>query len=194
MSRLTFLSEFLKAPDALGSVTPSSPMLARRVVDVADLAPGQVCVELGAGTGPITDAIVRRHPDVDLVAFEPNGRLARLLRERLPSVDVHAEPAGRDLPQVLAARGHARADRVVSGLPWTMWDDALQDDVLTGITGALAPDGRFLTYTYVTSQASSAGRRFRAKLARHFGRVWMTRPVWANVPPAVVLVGDHPRR
>lgn len=194
MARLTFLREFLLRPTSLGSVTPSSPALASRVVDLADLGPGNIVVELGAGTGPITEVLVRRHPDAQLLAFEPNPSLAKVFRQRLPGVALREARAGADLGTVVQRWAGRPADVVVSGLPWTMWEEELQRQVLAGIVGALGPRGRFLTYTYVSSHAGPAGARFRRVLGEHFDLVWSSQVVWSNLPPAVILVGDRPRR
>ncbi len=192
MARVQFLLEFLLAPDTLGSVTPSSRALSDAVVAAAEVFPGHRVVELGGGTGPVTDALTRRHPDADLVVFEPVPTLAKVLQHRLPQIDVRVEPAGADLAQRVASGDGRPVDRVVSGLPWTMWPAPQQAAVLDGIVRALAPTGRFVTYTYLSSVLSPAGFRFRRLVESRFARVGMTPVVWSNLPPAVVLVADGP--
>lgn len=193
MTTWTFLRQFLKNPTRLGSVIPSSQALARKVVEVADISDEHVVIELGAGTGPVTRTLLEHHPDLALVAFEPTRELSKVLVREVPGVDLCSAYADRDLRQHLVQRGWTRADRIVSGLPWTMWEPELQDEVLRGVVDALDEGGRFLTYTYVSSQARPAGRRFRRRLGRYFGKVWHTPVVWANVPPALMLVAEQPR-
>lgn len=54
-------------------------------------------VEVGAGTGKMTDRLVERGVDLDVV--EPDGRMLDLVRERHPSVRTHvAGAAGLPLP------------------------------------------------------------------------------------------------
>jgi len=190
----TFLREFVRKPANLGSIVPSSPVLADKVVEAADIPRGGRVVELGAGTGPITEALLRRHPHLDLLALEPTPSLAASLRRRFPELDLREERADRHLRALVAQSGPGEVDRVVSGLPWTLWPRELQVEVLRGVVDVLAEDGRFLTYTYLVSQARPAGRAFRALLAEAFETVWHTEVVWRNVPPAVVLVADRPRR
>ena len=60
--RLKFLQGFLKRPQQVGSVIPSSRYLERRVVDRAGVKDSHMVVELGPGTGGTTRAILRALP------------------------------------------------------------------------------------------------------------------------------------
>ncbi len=51
---IQFLQAFLKNPGTVGSITPSSPELARRMVSGIKPAENNVVLELGVGTGAIT--------------------------------------------------------------------------------------------------------------------------------------------
>ncbi|MCA9573131.1 MAG: hypothetical protein KC656_35085, partial [Myxococcales bacterium] len=126
--------------------------------------------------------------------LEPAPHLATLLRRKVPGATVLERRADRTLPDVVAGWGHPQVDRVVSGLPWTMWPEAVQAEVLSGITACLAPDGRFVTYSYLNAQFSPAGSRFRDTLEQWFDHVWRSPVEWRNVPPAMVVVGEGPRR
>ncbi len=59
---LRFLSTFLRRPRVTGSVLPSSRHLARALVGELDLRSGELVVEFGPGTGPMTAAIQSRLP------------------------------------------------------------------------------------------------------------------------------------
>lgn len=188
-----FFREFAKNPTSLGAVAPSSPALARSVVDAASIAPGHVVVELGAGTGPFTAEILKRHAhDVHFLAFEPSAELAQRLRERFPDLRLE-ERFAQDLPLVLDAWGHPTVDRVVSGLPWAIFPDELQDAILAAACDRLAEDGVFVTFQYVHSQVMPQARKFLDRLNRHFGDVSRTNITWRNVPPAFVFVCKEPR-
>ena len=192
MSVATFLREFVKDPVQLGAVAPSGRVLARLMVESADLKPGQVVVELGAGTGPMTEAILQARPDGPFVALEPNPELAAILRARFPGVRID-ERYAQELRAILAEMGEDHADRVVSSLPWAIWPEALQNEVFDAILDVLAPDGRMVTFGYVHAQPLPAARRLRAALAARFHDVSTTRVAWRNVPPALVYVCDRPR-
>ncbi len=192
MSALTFLGQFLRDPVQLGAVAPSSPDLARLMVDAADIGPDDRVVELGAGTGPMTQALVAQRPDGPLVSLEPNAALAQGLRLRCPTVDVE-ERCAQDLPEILEARSWDRCERVVSSLPWAIWPQSLQDEVFAAILGVLAPQGRMVTFSYLHAQPLPAARRLRAALEQRFATVGRTRVAWRNLPPAFVFRCEGPR-
>lgn len=186
MSALTFLREFVRDPVQLGAVAPSGDALARRMVEEAELGPGQVVVELGAGTGPMTAEILRVRPEGPFVALEPNPVLADLLGHRFPGVRVDRRRA-QELRVVLDEEGWRAADRVVSSLPFAIWPESLQRDVFRAIVEVMAPGARFVTFGYAHAQLLPAARRLRALLHDHFGDVATTPIVWRNVPPALVF-------
>jgi phospholipid N-methyltransferase len=78
-------------------------------------------------------------------------------------------------------------DAIVSGLPWSIFEDGLQDDLLNAVHDALRPGGVFATYLYLQSLALPSGIRFRAKLRNRFSRAGVTGVVWNNLPPARVV-------
>ena len=55
-----FLRSWLERPLVTGAVTPSSKALARTMASYVDPRVRGPVVELGPGTGPVTDALVRR--------------------------------------------------------------------------------------------------------------------------------------
>jgi phosphatidylethanolamine/phosphatidyl-N-methylethanolamine N-methyltransferase len=191
MSVFTFLREFAKDPVQLGAVAPSGPELARLMVESAELGAGQVVVELGAGTGPMTAEIVRQRPDGPLVVLEPNASLAALLRQRFPGLRIEERQA-QDLRAILTEMGQERADRVISSLPWAIWTEELQAAVFSAILDVLAPDGRMVTFAYVHALALPAAKRLREALEARFGEVRTTRTAWRNLPPALVYVCSEP--
>lgn len=191
MSLWTFVREFARDPVQLGALAPSGSDLARLMIESADLRPEHVVVELGAGTGPMTAEILRQRPDGPLAVLEPNPALAAVLRERFPGIRLEERQA-QDLREILAGMGHAKADRVVSSLPWAIWTEELQAEVFGAILDVLAPDGRMVTFAYVHALALPAAKRLRRALEARFRDVRTTRTAWRNLPPALVYVCSRP--
>ena len=80
-----FLRSWLDNPLSAGAITPSSPALARAMAAAVDPErPGPV-VELGPGTGPVTEALLERGIAEDrLILVEFDADFCTLLRARFP--------------------------------------------------------------------------------------------------------------
>ena len=189
----TFMAAILRRPKELGAIAPSSKALARRAAVQVPTAGSPVVVELGPGGGVITDEIFSRLPRSGrLIAVEASAEMVRHLRETRPWLHViHGD--ARQLGKYLRDEGLDRADTIISTLPWTVLGDEAQVDLLRQITRALAPDGTFCTVLTVTAWWLPIARRFRQRLGAAFGEVETRRPVWGNVPPAVLYVCSRPR-
>lgn len=111
------LGQFLGSPAVIRAVAPSSRALAEVATSPLPGRGDPAVVELGAGTGTITDVVQHRLGGRGWhIAVELNARLARLLRERHPAVDVQHAGA-EELPGIMDDRG-LTADVVISALPW----------------------------------------------------------------------------
>jgi phosphatidylethanolamine/phosphatidyl-N-methylethanolamine N-methyltransferase len=141
-----FLGKFLRQGTAIASLAPSSPWLSRTTVRNVDWDAANVIVELGAGTGPITRVIAERaRSDCRVVVVERDADFARLLRERFAlkaNFDV-IEGDVRELHAMLADRGIAQADYLISGLPVPSFPKDLQRDLIRVVRAVLAPSGTF---------------------------------------------------
>src|ERR1043165_8184984 len=89
-----FIGSWIKKPLAVGAVTPSSKPLARTMAQYVDPNASGPVIELGPGTGPITEALVEQGVDpARLVLVEFNPAFCELLRRRFPEATVvQADP------------------------------------------------------------------------------------------------------
>jgi phospholipid N-methyltransferase len=180
------LRAYVSDPRAIGAVAPSSRWLAARMVEGLRLRSAACVVEVGAGTGSFTAAILRAmRPGARLIVVELNRELARRLRSRFHRAEVIQASVER-LPRLLAARKLCAADAVVSSLPWSSFPRPLQERLLRAIVTSMRPGARFSTYAYVLASWMPSARRFRRLLGRSFRRVRRTPVVLRNIPPAFV--------
>ena len=96
------------------------PALAEQIVDEAKLVPGELVVEVGAGTGALTLALARRQ--VRVLAAEPDPVWAHRLRERV-AANRAVRVLGRDF---LALDLPREPFRVVGSLPFGRTTDILR--------------------------------------------------------------------
>ncbi len=184
-----FIGQFIEEPRVIGAVAPSSSRMARLMLEGLDLANASAVLEYGPGTGAFTVEILRRlGPRTRFVAIEVNPRMAAMMRHRFPHVRL-LEESVENARSICDGEGIASADVIVSGLPWTMFDEALQRRILDGVKAVLRPGGVFVTFAYTFTAMMPAGRRFVRLMREYFPRVERSRIEWRNIPPAAVLRG-----
>ena len=175
-----FIRSWLEKPLSTGAVTPSGRVLARTMARyVEPEVPGPV-VELGPGTGPVTEALVDHGVDpARLVLVEFNPMFCQLLRVRFPTATViQADAYG--LRRALASALRQPAAAMVSGLP--MFTKPLRTRVrlLRDALSLMQPGAPFVQFTYAA--VSPMPRAYSGARAQASARIWF------NLPPARVWV------
>ena len=182
----TLLAQFLKKPMTTGAVCASSQELAKMLVAGIGLDRSSYVAELGPGTGAVTGTILRSMPEKSrFFAVELNADVISAFHEKFPEVTVYNESAA-NLPELLGRENITALDAVISGLPWAIFPEQLQDDILSAILKSLHPGGYFTTFAYVQGVLLPSGKRFRNRLSRIFSNVEKSPVVWKNFPPAFV--------
>ena len=86
---MQFIRSWIEKPLSIGAVTPSGKALARTMARYVDPNASGPVIELGPGTGPVTEALVEHGVDpARLVLVEFNPTFCRLLRTRYPEATV----------------------------------------------------------------------------------------------------------
>jgi phosphatidylethanolamine/phosphatidyl-N-methylethanolamine N-methyltransferase len=142
-----FFQRWLANPLQMGSIVPSSPALCRRVVAQTRRAESEAVIELGAGTGVISHALLEAGlPPERLFVLEIVPDMAAHLRRVLPGVNV-IEGDARALPELIPAQWHNRIGTVICGIPLVLLPVAEQRRFIDAIE-AVAPGRGFLHYSY----------------------------------------------
>ncbi len=172
-----FLKRWLANPLQMGSVVPSSPALCRRVAAQIRLGPGERVLELGAGTGVVSRALLDSGLAASrLTVVEIVPSMAEHLRAMLPGVDV-IEGDARALATLIPPAQHGRIGTVICGVPLVLLRLQEQRRFIDAIE-AVAPGRGFLHYSYcATSPLPWRKHGLSAK-----------REAWTplNIPPASV--------
>lgn len=181
-----FFRSFLRNPLTVGAIAPSSRRLAEAMIPSADLANATTVVELGAGTGVITQALRQRiGPRTSLVALELDLDLSIRLQRRFVDIRVVGDSA-ENLRRHLDLLGQRHAEAIVSALPWSNMSDSMQNRILDAVLASLKPGGVFSAMAYLHASGFASSRKFRQKLKGRFGHVAESPVVWLNMPPAFV--------
>lgn len=173
-----FFRQWLRSPKSMGSVIPSSKALARAVTDQIVWEPGQTIVELGAGTGAISQGLLDSGlPPEAMMMVELDRPLFEYLRDRFPAVRVINGDATR-LVDILRQQGVEQVSTVISGLPMVNMPIEFQRSIVEQSFAALRPEGCLLQYSYSPVTPIRAKQlEVEAKLVRFVIR---------NLPPATV--------
>jgi phospholipid N-methyltransferase len=145
--RLVFIQEFLKHPLRIGSIVPSSRYVERRIVTVAGIASANVVVELGAGTGGITRAILRAMPqNAKLLCIEINPRFHSLLKNIEDDRLIAHLGSAHELEEILFSYDLDAPNVVISGIPFSTMRRSTGTQILNAISSQLTLNGRFIAY------------------------------------------------
>ena len=175
-----FLRSWIEKPLHMGAVMPSGRVLARTMAQYVDIKSTGPVVELGPGTGAITNALIEHGVDQKrLVLVEYNPGFCALLRDRYPLAKVvqgDAYALRDSLWDVLSAPASA----VVSGLPLVTKPMLTRLKLIRDAFLALAPGAPFVQFTY--SVAPPIPKSLPGVSTEASERIWM------NLPPARVWV------
>lgn len=171
-----FFRLWFRSPLKIASWHPSSPALARAFARHVDPAAQDPILELGAGTGPITEALLATGlPPEKLVVVEKMPELCTVLRRRFPGVTV-LEGDVVEIGAMLDAAGITRLSTVVSSLPIIWFTLDQQRQIVDAAFARLGSRGQFVQ---MTNQLLSPLPRRKLGLR---GR--LVDFVWRNLPPS----------
>jgi len=177
---MRFIRSWIEKPLSTGAVMPSSKALARTMARYVDPQSSGPVIELGPGTGPVTEALVQHGIDpARLVLVEFNPSFCRLLRTRYPAATVVQGDAYR-LRRLLETLVREPAAAVVSGLPLVTKPLRTRLRLIADAMGLLGPGAPFVQFTYaMVPPIPKALSGIKAEASEL---------IWMNLPPARVWV------
>jgi len=177
---MQFIRSWIEKPLSTGAVMPSSKALARTMVRYVDPQTSGPVIELGPGTGPVTEALVQHGIDPKrLILVEFNPDFCRLLRTRYPAATVVQGDAYR-LRRLLETLVREPAAAVVSGLPLVTKPLRTRLRLISDAMSLLGPGAPFVQFTYaMVPPIPKALTGIKAEASEL---------IWMNLPPARVWV------
>ncbi len=194
---LAFSKALLRTPFSMGMICPSSPFLTRKLAsqipsaiilklqiqqqktvnnDKENQEEQGYIVELGAGTGAVTKAILNRGvPPARLLVFEKNQTMAALLMQRFPGIRIIQDDAA-NMKDYLPKNAYIAS--IISSLPFVSLPKNVSENIICAIQNVLGKN-LLIQYTYALNQ--------RTLLEEKGFHVSKKQRVWLNLPPADVL-------
>lgn len=146
--RLADILSFLRSWGTTGAVAPSGRALARRMASLVDPRGSLPVLELGPGTGVVTEALIERGIAPErIVAIEFNPDFCQILKQRFPEVRVVRGDA-YDLSKTLAGVHGGQFAAVVSSLPLLLRPPPERRELVLSALRRLAPGGSLIQFSY----------------------------------------------
>ena len=185
-----FLRRWLRRPFAVGAVVPSGRLLAeamaRATLHALEGRTGHV-IELGAGTGEVTKALLSAGiPPARLAVVERDPELAAFLRRRFTGPQI-IEGDASHIPQLLEQHGIGEVSAVVSSLPLLTMPTEIVNGIVGGAFDALPGGGAMIQFTYGPRPPIPRALRQALQMV-----CTPSHRIWRNVPPAVVWTFRKP--
>jgi len=179
-----FFRTWATSPLKLGAFSPTSRTLAELMVRHAAPDPAGYTLELGPGTGVVTQALIDFGvPPEKIVSVEYDKGFYHHLRERLPKVNFIRGDA-LNLDKTLGEFGGIRFSAAISGLPLLNIPKPKRAPYLESVLDRLVPGGIVaqLSYSLTPPQEAIPGRLAVDKSK------WVTR----NLPPGRAWIYTRP--
>ena len=172
-----FLRGFLKHPVMVGSIIPSSRILIERMLKPVKWEKTKLFVEYGPGVGTFTRPVLdKMSDDATLIAIDTNPDFIKFLSKSIDDPRLVAVTgSAADVEKIIRDHGFAKADYVLSGLPFSTLPPGIGEDIAKATSKVIRPGGAFLVYQF-SPKVFELIEPWFDRVDRGFE--------WINVPPA----------
>jgi phosphatidylethanolamine/phosphatidyl-N-methylethanolamine N-methyltransferase len=178
-----FIRQWVENPRLIGAVSPSGPALAKAMASYVDLKKEGPIIELGPGTGPVTQALLARGIAPErLVLVEYEQGFCHLLAERYPGVQI-VQGDAYSLKNTLNNKLAAQPVTIVSSLPLLVRPERDRVELLHQAFELMGADGLFIQFTYGLTKSPMPMHAHSINGA-YVGKG--SAPILLNIPPARV--------
>ena len=145
---IRFLRQWFDNPLKTGAVAPSSPALAQRMASYIDPSSSGKVLELGPGTGVVTQAVIERGIEPSrILAVEYSNQFVDMLNDRFAGAQV-VQGDAYDFEAIHQDHIHEPLSAVVSGLPLFTKPKEMRTRLINMCLDALAPGAPFIQFSY----------------------------------------------
>ncbi|MEZ5427225.1 MAG: hypothetical protein R2747_13225 [Pyrinomonadaceae bacterium] len=182
-----FLQAFLKNPLNVGAIAPSSPQLARKMLEGIEPGKDSIILELGVGTGAITKFVGDLIPDEDCyLGLELDEILAESMKKNFPQLNIICGNAC-EVSRIHDESGLGKVGYIISCLPFVSLPKAITEKILAEVDRFMEQGCLFRTFQYAHGYYFPAAIKLREHMRNRYGVSQKSPLVLKNVPPAYTL-------
>ena len=172
----------MRSPLKVGALMPSSRWLAHCMARQLDLEKPGMVIELGAGTGAVTHALLEVVPPERLIIIERDPNLCAILSSQFPDLNIICADAA-ELDEVIEKHKIKRLNAIVSSLPLLGMPKAVRTAITEQMAMAVEHHGIIIQFTYGPRSPIN-----RDAMRHHHITGKRMKTIIANIPPAHVWV------
>ncbi len=184
---IEFLQAFLKNPLKVGSIAPSSPELAQKMIDEIRPDEENVVLELGVGTGAITKFLQEVVPNREsYVGIELDKDLVRLLRRNFPALKIVRGNAC-ETHKLYQKIGFGKVSYIICCLPFVSLPNEVGERILSETDKFMEQGCVFRTFQYAHGYYFPSAIKLREHMRDRYGKAKRSPLIVKNMPPAYTL-------
>ena len=181
------LQAFLKNPGKVGSITPSSPELAAKMLQGVRPDADNIVLELGVGTGAITKYLEQIIPDRNsYLGIELDSELVENLQAGHPNLNVVCANA-MDAYEIHRKSGLGKVRYLVCCLPFVSLPKEVTERVLSEVEKFMHEGCELRMFQYAHGYYLPPAIKIREFLRDRYGKSKRSQLVLKNMPPAFTL-------
>lgn len=185
---IEFLQAFLKNPAKVGSIKPSSPELAQKMIEGLTPDKDNAVLELGVGTGAITKALQEIVPDDrSYLGIELDADLVQLLRRNFPEM-LMIRGNAVDTWSIHQRSGIGKIGSIICCLPFVSLPNEVGEKILLEVDKFMQLGNcTFRTFQYAHGYYFPSAIKLREFMRNRYGKSKKSPLIVKNVPPAYTL-------
>lgn len=185
---IQFLQAFIKNPTKVGSIAPSSPELALKMIHGIRPTADNIVLELGVGTGAITKHLNDIVPDRDsYLGLELDKKLVDKVAPLYSNLRIETGNACEAF-EIHRKSGLGKVGAIICCLPFVSLPNEVGEQILTEVEKFMDQGGcTFRAIQYAHGYYFPSSIKLREFMRDRYGRSRRSRMVVKNVPPAYTV-------
>lgn len=185
---IQFLQAFLKNPTKVGSIAPSSPDLALKMIEGVRPATDNIVLELGVGTGAITRYLNDVVNDRDsYLGLELDKKLVKKVAPLYPNLRVECGNAC-DAFEIHKDSGLGKVGAIICCLPFVSLPNEVGEKILLEVEKFMDQGAcTFRAIQYAHGYYFPSAIKLREFMRDRYGKSRRSQIIVKNVPPAFTV-------